>query len=92
MQTASPPPSVEATVAGFIVWLAHQHSPLTRRRRSADAVERFLRWQRDQRERGASHVEDAYYAQLQRSGASLAQIVQARTAIDLLRRYLVTTD
>jgi len=79
-------------MAGFIVWLSRQHSPLTQRRRCADAVERFLRWQRDQREHDAGHLEDDYYAYLQRCGSNVAQVVQVRTAIELFRRYLRTAD
>jgi hypothetical protein len=92
MPTASLRLPVEAIMAGFIVWLAHQHSPVTHRPRCADAVERFLRWRRDQREREVSHLEDEYYAQMQRSGANLAHVVQVRAAIELFRRYLRTTE
>jgi hypothetical protein len=90
--TASYPLSVEAIMAGFIVWLAHHHSPLVQRGRYSDAVERFLRWQRNQREHHASHLEDDYYAHMQRSGSNVAHVVQVRAAIDLLRRYLRTPD
>jgi hypothetical protein len=55
-------------------------------------VERFLRWQRDQREHHASHLEDDYYAHIQRSGSNVAHVVQVRAAIDLFRRYLRTPD
>ncbi|MDT7585856.1 MAG: hypothetical protein QOE32_3406 [Pseudonocardiales bacterium] len=69
--TVSYPLSVEAIMAGFIAWMAHHHSPLIQRGRYADAVERFLRWQRNQRERHASHLEDDYYAHMQRAGSTL---------------------
>jgi hypothetical protein len=53
---ASYPLSVEAIMAGFIVWLAHHQSPPVQHGRYADAVERFLRWQRDQREHAGRSV------------------------------------
>jgi len=84
--------SVEASMAGFIVWLARHHTSLTQRGRYADAVERFLRWQHDQREHHSSHLEDDYYAHMQRTGSNVAHVVQVRSAIELFRRYLRTTD
>jgi hypothetical protein len=89
---ASQPGSVEASMAGFIVWLARHHTSSTQRGRYAEAVERFLRWQRDQREHHASYSEDDYYAHMQRCGSNVAHVVQVRAAIELFRRYLRTTD
>jgi hypothetical protein len=90
--TTSHPGSVEASMAGFIVWLARHHTSPTQRGRYADAMERFLRWQRDQREHHASYSEDDYYAHMQRNGSNVAHVVQVRSAIELFRRYLRTTD
>jgi hypothetical protein len=90
--TAPQPGPVESIMAGFIVWLARHHSSLTQRGRYADAVERFLRWQRDQHEHHASHSEDDYCAHLRRGGSNAAHVVQVRAAIELFRRYLRTTD
>jgi hypothetical protein len=81
--TASQPGSVEASMAGFIVWLARHHWSLTQRGRYAEVVERFLRWQRDQREHHASHSEDDYYAHMQRSASNAAHVFQVRAAIEL---------
>jgi len=90
---ATSQPSVEATIAGFIVWLAHRHSPLINRQRYATAVERFLRWQREQRTQDQpSCTEDAYCAQMRRCGASDAQVSETRTAIGVFRHYLITAD
>lgn len=93
MTTATSQPSVETTVAGFIVWLARRQPVLVQRQRCAASVEVFLRWQRVQRERGESRcTEDAYYAELCNHGASSAHITEARTAIGLFRHYLISTD
>lgn len=94
MKTAAPagPAAVEATVvAGFIVWLARQHTPFDQRQRCPDIVERLLRWQDGQREQGDSYTEDTYYAQMTLCGASDAQVNDVRAAIGLFRRYLRTT-
>jgi hypothetical protein len=75
MKTAAPasPVSVEATVAGFIVWLARQHIPFDQRQRCPDIVQRFLRWQHGQHEQGNSYSEDTYCTQMTLRGASAAQ-------------------
>ena len=83
--------SLEATIAGFIVWLARQHAPLPGRRHCPNMVERFLRWQHLRRERGEDYTEDAYCAELHRAGASSAEIAPIRAAIAQFRRYLQTT-
>ena len=93
MTTATSQSSVEATVAGFIVWLARRQPVLAQRQRCAGSVEVFLRWQRVQRERGEARcTEDAYYEQLSDLGATNAQVTEARTAIGLFRHYLISTD
>jgi hypothetical protein len=89
MTSAAPPTSVESTVAGFIVWLARQRSPFNRRHQCPDIVERFLRWQHDQREQGNSYTDDTYCAQMSRCGANEVQVNEARAAIGLFRRYLL---
>jgi hypothetical protein len=93
MTAATSRPSIEATVAGFIVWLSRRRVPLVQRRRGADEVERFLRWQRDRRESGESRVsEDAYYADLRHRGIGEDQITEVRTVIGMFRHYLITDD
>jgi hypothetical protein len=92
MPSAAPLTSVESTVAGFIVWLARQRSPLNDRHQCPDILERFLRWRQDQRDQGNSATEDAYYTQLNRCGANEAQVAEARAAIELFRRYLLTSE
>jgi hypothetical protein len=83
--------SVGSTVAGFIVWLAHQHPPLEQRRHCPEQVERFLRWQHPQRAQGLAHDEEAYFAHLRAGGATDAQVQKARTAIGRLRQYPLST-
>jgi hypothetical protein len=90
--TAVHPLPVEASLGGFIVWLARHHSPAGQRGRCVAEVSRFLCWQRDQREHDVSHLEDDYYTYMQRTGSNVAEVVQARSAIELFRRYLRTTD
>jgi hypothetical protein len=80
--------SLDAMIAGFIVWLARQRAPLPGRSHCPNTVERFLRWQHLQRERGADHTEDAYCAELRRAGASSAEITPIRASIEQFRRYL----
>jgi hypothetical protein len=94
MTSAAPSTSVESSVAGFIVWLARQRSPIDQRRHCPDTVERFLRWQRQhcERDQGSCHTENDYYAQIRRCGAVDAQVDEARTAISLFRRYLLASD
>lgn len=84
--------SIEATVAGFIVWLARQSPPPDQRQYCPTHVERFLRWRYEQQTQGASHDAGSYYARMGRSGEQEARIAEARTAITLLRRYLLSTD
>lgn len=83
--------SLDAMIAGFIVWLARQRAPLPGRSHCPNTVERFLRWQHLQRERGADHTEDAYCAELRGAGASHAEIAPIRASIAQFRRYLQTT-
>jgi hypothetical protein len=92
MPSAAPLTSVESTVAGFIVWLARQRSPFNDRHQCPDILERFLRWRQEQRDQGNSDTEDAYCAQLNRCGANAAQVAEARAAIGLFRRYLLTSE
>jgi hypothetical protein len=93
MTTAASPPSIEATVAGFIVWLARRRAPLVQRRRCVDSVELFLRWQHGQRERAEPRCgEDTYYAQMRHTGADDAQITEVRTAVGMFRHYLITAE
>jgi hypothetical protein len=82
------PVALDATIAGFIVWLARQHSPLPARSHCPNTVERFLRWQHAQRDRGTDHTEDAYCAELHRAGASDAEVATTRDTIGKFRRYL----
>jgi hypothetical protein len=92
MPTATSPPSIEAAMAGFIVWLARRQAPLVQRRRAIEAVELFLRWQHEQREHGEPRRgEDAYYAQMSDAGDD-AQVTETRTAIGIFRHYLICTD
>ncbi|HEV7790293.1 MAG TPA: hypothetical protein VGP05_14900 [Pseudonocardia sp.] len=86
------PGALDATIAGFIVWLARQHSPLPGRSHSPNTVERFLRWQHTQRDRDAAHTEDAYCDELRRRGASDAEVATIRETIGKFRRYLLATD
>ncbi|HEX4362026.1 MAG TPA: hypothetical protein VH141_31130 [Pseudonocardia sp.] len=83
--------ALDAMIAGFIVWLARQRTPLPGRSHCPNTVERFLRWQHLQRERGADHTEDAYCAELRNAGASHAEIAPIRASIAQFRRYLQTT-
>jgi hypothetical protein len=85
LTTAAPSSSIESAVAGFIVWLARQHAPVDDRRQCPNAIERFLRWQREQEQ---SHNEDTYYAYMRSCGANEFQISEARAAIGLFRSYL----
>lgn len=92
MTTAPSAPSIEATMAGFIVWLARRRAPVVQRRRCIEAVELFLRWQHDQRERGEPRCsEDAYYAELRQAGAG-AHESEVRAAVGMFRHYLLTVD
>jgi hypothetical protein len=84
--------STESTVARFIVWLARQRPAADERRYCAERVERFLRWQCQQRDRGSDHSEEAYYAQLSQSGAGDIQVNEARASIERLRQYLRAAD
>jgi hypothetical protein len=45
-------------------------------------MERVLRWERDQREHLTCHLEDDYYAHIQRFDSNVAHLVRARTAIE----------
>jgi hypothetical protein len=93
MTTAASAPSIEATMAGFIVWLSRRRAPLVQRRRCVDSVELFLRWQHHQRERGETRCsEDIYYVDMRHAGADDAQITELRTAIGMFRHYLITAD
>jgi hypothetical protein len=79
---------IEEIVAGFIVWLAYQRPGPDRRLRCPVMVERFLRWQRQQREHQQPSCLDDYIAQLRRHGASGIQVTQVEQAVQLLERYL----
>jgi hypothetical protein len=83
--------SVESTVAGFIVWLAHQHLPREDRWSCTQRVEQFLRWQHHQREQGLAHQDEAYYAYLRTTGAAEVLVGEAQVTIGRLRQYLHST-
>jgi len=84
--------SIMAANTDFIVWLAHQHLSISERSRICpNAVECFLRWQRDQREHGHAHTENAYYDELRESVTPTDQIDTTRATISLFRRYLRTS-
>ena len=85
------PVALEVALAGFIVWLARQRSPLPTRSRCPNAVERFLRWQHVARARGGDATQDTYCAELLLGGASEAEVAAARGAIDQFRRFLLAT-
>jgi hypothetical protein len=79
--------SIEEVVAGFIVWLARQRAPVEVRHQAPSAVERFLRWGRDQRVRGRDDCEEAYHDELRARGAADPEITTSHEAIALLVGY-----
>jgi hypothetical protein len=85
-------PSSSALVAGFIVWLSrngsHRHLEPGQRRRYALQIDRFLDWQRHQRDRQRPCDLDAYRTVLREQGRAPSQIADAERAIELLGHYL----
>lgn len=82
--------SVEAKVAGFIVWLARGSGQVKKDQREPCVAhaDRFLYWCVRRQVEGGAADENAYLAELSREGQSEAFVVEARTAITLLRLYL----
>jgi hypothetical protein len=84
--------AVETSMASFIVWLAKQRESRPVRARCPGEVERFLRWQRDQREQDQDVSPDAYLAERQSSGAGASEIAVASDSIAHFQRYLLARD
>jgi hypothetical protein len=84
--------SVDASVAGFIVWLARQRLSGDERRYCPERVGRFLRWQYQQHDQDGESDEAAYYAYLSQAGASDIQLTDARAAIGLFGQYLLAAN
>jgi hypothetical protein len=85
-------PSTSALLAGFIVWLArngsHRHPEPGRRRRYVLQIDRFLNWQRHQRDHQRPCDLDTYRALLREQGRAPSQVAEAERAIELLGSYL----
>lgn len=79
---------LDATVAGFIVWLAHQNPPHDERTYCPAHVERFLRWRHEQQAKGAQDDAEAFFIHLRLEGQPEVRVAEARTAIALLRQFL----
>lgn len=82
--------AVSVTMAGFIVWLAHQRPSREDRRLCPEQVELFLRWRHHRRAEGLAHDDEAYYACMREAGAGDLLVGEARKAIARLRQYLLT--
>lgn len=82
--------SVEAKVAGFIVWLAREGRRVEKKDREpcVGHADRFLYWCAGRQVEGTAADQDAYLAELSRGRESEASVGEARTAIALLRQYL----
>ncbi|GAA5147616.1 hypothetical protein GCM10023321_08690 [Pseudonocardia eucalypti] len=82
-------PSVDATLAGFIVWLARQHRQTNdERERCVTHVARFLDWRFEQRAKGGALDQNLYLGALGRENQPDAFVAEAHTAIALLHHYL----
>jgi len=79
-------------MASFIVWLARQREPLPVPTQCPSEVERFLRWQRAQRERDCDSRVDTYLSERRDGGASDGEIAVTSEAIERFQRYLRARD
>ena len=84
--------SIEAKVAGFIVWLAREGRKVEKKDREpcVGHADRFLYWCAGRQVEVTTADEDTYLAELSRRSEPEALVAEARTAIALLRQYLAS--
>lgn len=84
--------AVEMSMASFIVWLARQRESLSVRTQCPSEVERFLRWQRAQRERDCDSRVAAYLSERRARGATDGEVAVTSEALERFQRYLLASD
>jgi len=92
MSDVAEPMPIETSMASFIVWLARQRESLPVRAQCPSEVERFLRWQRAQREWDRDSRVDTYLSDRRARGASDGEIAVTSEAIERFQRYLLARD